>query len=593
MGMGGLMVRKTLTEIGNRLRPVLRWLAAHSRIILVIGAIALAGVSFFVGSWAERYDLANRLDRRVGDIILNLRGSMGDDSQQIEWQSAILNEVTLQWAIVQVGARSAGGGGIAEVNGHIVVASQMGRLSVLSPENRLYPLDANIPMGLEALRESALIEDPLFTIGSFRTYDLMAQQRADGQWRLFASFTRFGGENCMQFVVAAADVSASGDELEITSAWEDVYVARPGCIPYKDRGLRFVGQEGGGRIVAQDENTLLISVGHLQFDGYNDAREASQDMSWDLGKIIQLDLESRRSSPYAIGLRNPQGLVIMRDGRIIETEHGPQGGDEINIIRQGANYGWPLVSYGMAYAYPQRPWGAPGAIDGHDGYATPAFVFVPSIGISAVVQPDAIEFPMWADNNVLVASLRANSLYHVRIDGDCGVYAEQLFFEYRRLRDMISMSDGRVVILTDLGELIFVRNEARHENSDPFVVTGISTLSAPFPEEGESPDEPVLQRGRRIYQSVCAQCHSLDGEPGQGPPLNDVVGRQIGSSPNFGYSTALAGRDEEWTPARLESFLIDSSQDYEGTTMPNALVTWEDAPAVVAYLRTQNGEGGN
>lgn len=587
------MVRKTLTGIGNRLRPALSWLAAHSRIILVIGAIALAGVSFFIGSWAERYDLANRLDRRVGDIILNLRGSMGDDSQQVEWQSAILNEVTLQWAIVQVGARSAGGGGIAEVNGHIVVASQMGRSSVLSPDNRLYPLDANIPMRLEALRESALIEDPLFTIGSFRAYDLMAQQRADGQWRLFASFTRFSGENCMQFVVAAADVSASGDELEITSPWEDVYIARPNCIPYKDRALRFVGQEGGGRIVAQDENTLLISVGHLQFDGYNDAREASQDMSWDLGKIIQLDLETGRSSPYAIGLRNPQGLVIMRDGRIIETEHGPQGGDEINIIRQGANYGWPLVSYGMAYAYPQRPWGAPGSINGHEGYAAPAFVFVPSIGISAVVQPDATEFPMWADNNLLVASLRANSLYHVRIDGDRSVYAEQLFFEYRRLRDMISMRDGRVVILTDLGELIFVRNEARHENSDPFVVTGISTLSAAFPEEGESPDEPAVPRGRRIFQSVCAQCHSLDGEESVGPPLNGVVNRRIGSAENFGYSPALAGREERWTPSRLEAFLTDSSQDYEGTTMPNALVTWEDAPAVVAYLRTQDDERGN
>lgn len=564
--------------------------SAHTRTATRV-AIGLCGtlllaLGAWAGTWTERHDVVNRASRHLSNAILQARALAGDDSQHIEWRSDVLNQLTLQWAIVQVGHRSAGGGGIAEVDGHIVIASQLGRLSVLSPDNTLSPLEIATPMNLELLRSSSLVNDPLFNLSDFRTYDLLAQPIGGGRWRLYASFSRFEAENCLQFVVASAELDVSAERIQVASPWRDVFIARPTCIPYKDRSLRFVGQQGGGRLLLLDERTMLIAVGDHQFDGFNDARRASQDMSWDLGKLIALDLNTGQSRPYAIGLRNPQGLALMRDGRIIETEHGPQGGDEINVIREGGNYGWPMATYGMSYAYPRRAWRGDATGDGHEGYDGPAMAFVPSIGISNVVQPSLQEFPQWGDSDLLVASLRANTLFHVRLEGDRAIYAEPLRFPHRRLRDMISMRDGRVAVLTDLGELIFIRNQARHPEADSFIVTGFSSLTPPYPEEAPAADEPPLQRGQRIFETACASCHSLDGQVGIGPPLDGVIDRRVGSVDDFGYSNALAGRRETWTPGRLEAFLIDPEREFPDSAMPGALVTWEDAPAVVAYLRT-------
>jgi cytochrome c2 len=553
--------------------------------LVLCALLLLVGVS--MGMFVERHDLPNRASRHLHNLALAARSQLGDDAQHIEWRTARLNQLSMHWAVIRVGARSAGGGGVAEADGHVIIASQLGRLSYLSSGNQLAPIEATVPMNLEGLRESLLIDDPLFSVGEFRTYDLLTQ-RIDGEhWRLFASFARFAGENCLQFVVAQTELEVSGDTLRVTAPWQDVFIARPNCIPYKDRSLRFVGSQAGGRMVLTSDRTMLIAIGDHQFDGFNDARRVSLDPDWDLGKVVELDLVTGDSRIYATGLRNPQGLTQLRDGRIVETEHGPQGGDEINVIRRGASYGWPDATYGMSYAYPQRSWPGAAGPRPHDGHDRPAMAFVPSIGISNVVQPSPGAFPPWDDDDLLVASLRANTLFHVRLEGDRAVYAEPLPFPHRRLRDIVSMTDGRIAILTDLGELIILQGGGDGLDPAPFIVRGLSDLSAPFAEEAPARDESPVERGRRVFAAMCVRCHSLDGSPSEGPALNGVLGRRIGSAPGYRYSAALSGSEQSWTPSRLERFIIDPNAEFPGAQMPSALVTWEDAPALVAYLRTQ------
>lgn len=562
------------------------WRRARITLALVLCALLLL-VGGGVGMYVERLDLPNRASRHLHNLALAARSQLGDDAQHIEWRTAGLNQLSMHWAVIRVGARSAGGGGIAEADGHVIIASQLGRLSYLSPGNQLAPIEATVPMNLEGLRESSLIDDPLFSVGEFRTYDLLTHRINGEHWRLFASFARFADENCFQFVVAQTELEVSNDTLRVTSPWQDVFIARPHCIPYKDRSLRFVGSQAGGRMVLTSDRTMLIAIGDHQFDGFNDARRVSLDPDWDLGKIVQLDLATGDSRIYATGLRNPQGLTQLRDGRIVETEHGPQGGDEINIIRLGANYGWPDATYGMSYAYPQRSWSGAAGPRPHDGYDRPAMAFVPSIGVSNVVQPSQGAFPPWDDDDLFVASLRANTLFHVRLEGDRAVYAEPLPFPHRRLRDIVSMTDGRIAILTDLGEIIMLQGDGDGFDPAPFVVRGISDLSPPFAEEIPARDEPAVERGRRLFAAMCARCHSVDGSHSAGPALNGVLGRRIGSAPGYRYSAALSGSEQSWTPSRLERFIIDPNVEFPGAEMPSGLVTWQDAPALVAYLRTQ------
>jgi glucose/arabinose dehydrogenase len=125
-----------------------------------------------------------------------------------------------------------------------------------------------------------------------------------------------------------------------TGKWEEFFTARPGCLRPKDRGWRFLGLGAGGRVVQYDDHTLMVSVGDHQYDGFDDSWQSAQDPATDLGKIVLVDIATKKARVFATGVRNPQGLAILRDGRIIESEHGPQGGDEINLIRDGANYGW-------------------------------------------------------------------------------------------------------------------------------------------------------------------------------------------------------------------------------------------------------------
>ena len=207
----------------------------------------------------------------------------------------------------------------------------------------------------------------------------------------------------------------------------------------------------GSRLVFDGEGHLFVTVGE------RGRMQNAQDLSTHAGKVIRLHDDGRvpADNPFvgradalpeiwAYGVRSPQGLVRGPDGRLWESEHGPRGGDEVNIIRPGANYGWPVITYGINYN------GRPITdITEKEGMMQPLHYWVPSIATSGIAIYTGDRFPRWR-GDVFVGGLAGQQLARVRFEDDRPVETEVLLEEVgRRIRDVRDGPDGYLYVLTD------------------------------------------------------------------------------------------------------------------------------------------------
>lgn len=221
----------------------------------------------------------------------------------------------------------------------------------------------------------------------------------------------------------------------------------------------------GGRMLFLPDKTLLLSVG----DGF-DYRDAAQDMRSHLGKLLRLTRDGTPApgNPFlgrpsvapeiwTSGHRNIQGLALDPEtGLVWAHEHGPRGGDEINLIEASKNYGWPAVSHGIDYdgqIITERAHGA--------GFASPRFNWSPSIAPSGLAIYRGIVFPAWI-GRFLIGGLASRSLHRVRIGPDTPLLTEEarmLMGLKQRIRDVRIGPDGLVYLLTDdeNGQLLRIR----------------------------------------------------------------------------------------------------------------------------------------
>jgi glucose/arabinose dehydrogenase len=150
---------------------------------------------------------------------------------------------------------------------------------------------------------------------------------------------------------------------------------------------------------------------------------------------------------WSLGHRNPQGLAVRPEtGQLWSSEHGPQGGDELNLILRGANYGWPVIGYGANYVV-----GTEIHADRYrEGMEQPRAFWVPSIGISALLFYQGDKFPNWK-GNAFVAGMSGNyrQLVRVSLNGDVVINREPLLVGEYRIRDVREGPDGFVYLATD------------------------------------------------------------------------------------------------------------------------------------------------
>lgn len=543
-------------------------------------AIFLLSVGVVAGILAQRA----HVPRRLVDAIDNMVGEPAP--RRSAWTNVSSNRHQLQIASVRVWDPSIKGGSLAQMGDFIVFASPQGRLLYLDAADNLHAIQGDVRMNIEAARNDPLYRDTRFDVRALRTHDLLAIRTGEDTYNLYASFDRFSSR-CVDFVIAQRRFRVTSDGISPIGRWRDLWSARP-CLRWRDRGpLLSQPSMAGGRMERLNADEILVTVGDRHHDGYYDSEQLAMNTDVDYGKLVAVNMTTGAARHYAIGVRNPLGLAIDRQGRIWETENGPQGGDEINLIEEGANYGWPIVTYGMNYGAPPRNWPFNPTFGGHEGFQQPSVAFVPSIGIGNLFLADPNEFPHWTDS-LLVTSLRAQSLHIVKLEGDRVMYVEPIPLNYR-VRDAISLADGRLALLTDEhGLLLLVRNAERNHPDDPPPSAAASPLP-PLAHEESLIDANVspVSEGRAYFVSQCSGCHSVSGEMGVGPPLNGVVGRDIASVTGFGYSAALTNQSGVWTETQLEAF-IDRPQEFApGTAMPSTALPIPWANRIVAYLKTE------
>lgn len=218
------------------------------------------------------------------------------------------------------------------------------------------------------------------------------------------------------------------------------------------------GLHYGGRILFDNSNNLVVSIGERS-DG--NTRVLAQSVTVTLGKVVRItkDGSPAPNNPsfseagalaelYTMGHRNPQGLALHPEtGDIWLGEHGPQGGDEINRLRGGKNYGWPVITYGEEYGAGDVKIGD--GIQQKDGMEQPVYYWDPVIAPGGMTFYTGNRIPEW-ENNLFVTSMKETHIARLVIRDNKVVGEERLLkSENRRFRDIVQGTDGALYAITD------------------------------------------------------------------------------------------------------------------------------------------------
>jgi len=317
--------------------------------------------------------------------------------------------------------------------GRLLVTERPGRLRVIEP-------GPNGQMALRAAPVQGL--PPVMAQGQAGLFDVLLHPGFADNGLLYLSFAHGTPQaNHLRVVRARFDGTRL---LDVTP----VFTSQP---------AKTASQHFGGRMAWLPDGTLLLAMG----DG-NLERTDAQRLNTHLGKLMRINADGSvpadnpflgtpgaRPEIYSRGHRNPQGLVVVQ-GVVYEHEHGARGGDELNRITPGANYGWPLTTGGVDYTYaritPYR---------NLPGITPPLLEWTPSVAPAGLAWYDGALFPAWR-GSLFVATLKERSVRRVAMTGAALAVpaAQEVLFQElsERLRDVRAGPDGALYLLTDSPE---------------------------------------------------------------------------------------------------------------------------------------------
>lgn len=220
---------------------------------------------------------------------------------------------------------------------------------------------------------------------------------------------------------------------------------------YQTQPLSNSGVHFGSRIIFDNDGYLYFSTGERGL------KENSQNLSNDMGKIHRLHDDGRipadnpfvnepgaKPSIWSYGHRNVQGMVYDRENdRIYATEHGPRGGDELNLVEKGKNYGWPVITYGIDYS---------GEIISDlthkEGMEQPVHYWTPSIATCGLLLYTGDQFPAWK-GNLFAGALALTHIARVELENGRYIHEEKLLERFGRVRQIAQSPDGYIYVLTE------------------------------------------------------------------------------------------------------------------------------------------------
>jgi glucose/arabinose dehydrogenase len=217
------------------------------------------------------------------------------------------------------------------------------------------------------------------------------------------------------------------------------------------------------------DGTLFATIGERYF---SPTREQAQDLNSLMGKIVRINTDgtAAKGNPFegkagamgeiwTYGHRNPQGMAFNPvSGELWSTEHGPQGGDELNVILPGKNYGWPVIVYGIDYDGSLIN----GGLTAKAGMEQPIYYWDPAIAPSGCTFYTGGLVPEWK-NNLFIAALVGQHVVRLVLDGHKVVGEERLLLDqHQRMRDIQQGPDGALWVVTDEWDGRLIRIAARH-----------------------------------------------------------------------------------------------------------------------------------
>lgn len=333
-----------------------------------------------------------------------------------EWRTELVaSGLDHPWAVAFIG------------NGRMLVTERPGRLRLVEPDGRIGAPLAGLPR-VDAVGQGGLL-------------DLVTDSEFARNRRLFFCFSEPGEGGTNSTALASARLSDDATRLE------DVKVI------FSQRPKTASRAHFGCRIAEAPDGHLFLTLGD-RFHRMADAQKLDNHH----GKVVRLRKEGGAApgNPFAgkpgalpeiwsYGHRNPQGATIGPDGHLWISEHGPQGGDEINRPEAGRNYGWPVISHGVNYD--GTPVGE--GLREAPGMEQPLHYWVPSIGASGLAFYTHERFPAWR-GDLFAGGLALRKLVRLVLEGEQVVGSEDLLVDLgERIRDVRQGPDGYLYVLTD------------------------------------------------------------------------------------------------------------------------------------------------